>query len=110
MKTIQLDEMPQEIKDALKELSSILGKTADASDAYTKFKKDIGKALAEAVIESGVEPLKAVQALQVLAAITLTSHYDAKEGVDERKAFGKLSKLAYDHAMMVKAKVDSKGE
>lgn len=108
-KIIEVNEenLPPEVREALKELSSILGSKADKLENLQKFKEAIGSAVTEAVIADEVDPLRVVHHLLVLAALTLTSYFDPKDGVDPRKAFGKLARLAHDAAMRIREKSGS---
>ena len=105
---ITADDIPDEVRDALKELAGILGKTADKADAKAKFKSAIGEAAAEALTENGLPPESVVEGLLTLAAITLNVYLDPKEGIDPRKGFKKLAGLAHDRAKRIQKIVDKK--
>lgn len=99
--TISIEDAPKEILDVLDTLlEAIKPKSPEQA-----FKRAISKAACDALHE-GVDGFDAIRHLQVLAALILMSQYDAKDGVDERKAFKKVSGLAYDIAVKIRSKVE----
>ena len=99
--TISIEDAPKEILDVLDTLlEAIKPKSPEQA-----FKRAISKAASDA-LQQGVEGFDAIRHLQVLAALILMSQYDAKDGVDERKAFKEGSGLAYDIAVKIRSKVE----
>lgn len=99
--TISIEDAPNEILDVLDTLLEAI----KPKDPEQKFKRTISKAAVDA-LQEGVDGFGVIRHLQVMAALILMSQYDTKHGVDERKAFKKVSGLAYDIAVKIRSKVE----
>ena len=109
-KTIEVVDVPQDVKDAIKELGDLLTNGATATEAYTEFKATVGRAMAKAIEIDDIDPRKVAQAMITLGAITINCYSQARDGMDQRKTFKKFAGDCWDRAKKIEAIADEKGE
>lgn len=103
-------ELPKELREALEKLAEKITGASDKADANQTFKAELGLLVGTAIEENDIDPVDVVRHLMVMAAITLGACCDVREGRDPRKAFRKLSGMAYDIAEQIKDRVEAKSK
>lgn len=109
-KILEIPEMPEDLKEKLKEIGDKLEAKIARAEARTSFKSAVGIAMGKAIEEDKLDTFYVIEDMLTLAAITLNCYHNPVDGVDPRKTFGKIAKICYDKALDVAKRVDAKGE